>query len=31
MPTLADPAYVAQSQAYLALRKRWRASPVRYV
>ena len=31
MPTLADPAYVAQSTAYLALRKRWRASPVRYV
>ena len=31
MPTLADPAYVAQGKAYLALRKRWRTSPVRYV
>ena len=31
MPTLADPAYVAQSQTYLSLRKRWRTSPVLYV
>ena len=31
MPTLTDPVYVAQSQAYLRLRKRWRAAPVLYV
>ena len=31
MPTLIDPVYVAQSQAYLRLRKRWRAAPVLYV
>src|SRR5262249_48609030 len=31
MPTLTEPGYVAQSQAYLRLRKRWRAAPVLYV
>jgi hypothetical protein len=31
MPTLTDPVYVAQSQAYLRLRKRWRAAPGLYV
>ena len=31
MPTLADPAYVRQSQAYLRLRQHWRRDPVVYV
>jgi phage terminase large subunit len=31
MPTLTDPAYVTQSQAYLRLRKHWRAAPALYV
>src|SRR5215470_6532724 len=31
MPTLADPAYVQQSQAYLRLRQHWRRDPVIYV
>jgi len=31
MPTLADPAYVRQSHAYLRLRQHWRRDPVVYV
>jgi phage terminase large subunit len=31
MATLTDPGYVAQSQAYLRLRRYWRADPVHYV
>src|SRR5262252_8165887 len=31
MPTLADLAYVRQSQAYLQLRQHWRRDPVVYV
>jgi len=31
MPSLTDPAYMAQSRAYLRLRKRWRVAPVLYV
>lgn len=31
MATVTDPGYVAQSQAYLTLRKHWRKAPVMYV
>jgi hypothetical protein len=31
MPTLSDPVFVAQSHAYLRLRKHWRAAPGAYV
>jgi hypothetical protein len=31
MATRADPSFVAQSKAYLRLRRYWRAAPVAYV